>query len=276
MVVFVLTLFMEVGKVLNKEYLERREGNGIEEITPSESIAEAIENGLIVDTYQIIGQGKEAFVSWGKDKFGRLVAVKTYKLFKTTHRDVIHGTYRTNPYVVLSQFAKLEFYKNLDMFQANLPVPEPYKHAGYSYSMEFIGDENGPAPLLRDINKNSIHDPSDILEKCIDILHGMFQAHFVHGDFSEHNLLWFENEFVVIDFLQSKKFALKDAVPYGSPLIPISQAFRILQKDLNSFLPFFRRLFRIDVNYNEVLNYILGDIQENIDRERELSLETGS
>ena len=75
-------------------------------------------------------------------------------------------------------------------------------------------------------------------------------------------ILYLKEE-LITTYDTEKKFALKDAVPYGSPLIPISQAFRILQKDLNSFLPFFRRLFRIDVNYNEVLNYILGDIQEN-------------
>lgn len=263
-------------EVINKEYLERRDGAGVEEISTTESLAEAIENGLIAEARQIIGQGKEAFVCWGTDNQNRMVAVKTYKLFKTTHRDVIHGTYRTNPYVIVSQFAKLEYYKNLDLFQAKLPVPEPYKYAGFSYSMQLIGDEEGPAPLLRDVNKSIFDDPTDILEECIDILYDMFQAHFVHGDFSEHNLLWYDEKIHVIDFLQTKQFALKDAVPYGSPLIPLSRAYRILKKDLNSLLPFFKRLFRIEVDYNEVLEYILGDIKSKIDRELELSLETSS
>ena len=262
--------------MLNNEYLERREGEGIEEISPAESIVEAIENGLISKAQQIIGQGKEAFVCWGSDFQDRMVAVKTYRIYKTTHRDVIHGTYRTNPYVIVSQFAKLEYYKNLDLFEAKLPVPEPYKYAGFSYSMELIGDEDGPAPLLRDVSKSFFDDPAEILEECIDILHDMFQAQYVHGDFSEHNLLWYNDQVYVIDFLQSKNFALKDAVTYGSPLIPLSRAFRILKKDLNSLLPFFKRLFRIEVDYDEVLNYILGDIKEKVDREIELSFETSS
>jgi len=261
--------------VLNNEYLERR-GEEVEEISPEESLAEAIENGLIAETKQIIGQGKEAFVCWGKDYLERMVAVKTYRIYKTTHRDVIQNTFRTSPYVIVSQFAKLEYYKNLDMFEAKLPVPQPYKYAGFSYAMELIGDEAGPAPLLRDLNKSFFTDPADILEECVDILHDMFQAHYVHGDFSEHNLLWFEDKIYTIDFLQSKKFALKDAVTYGSALIPLSRAYRILRKDLNSLLPFFKRLFRIEVDYDEVLEYILGDIKEKIDMELELSLETSS
>ena len=142
--------------------------------------------------------------------------------------------------------------------------------------MELIGDEEGPAPLLRNVNKNIFDDPSEVLEECVDILYDMCQAHFVHGDFSEHNLLWFNDQIHVIDFLQTKKFALKDAVTYGSPLIPLSRAYRILRKDLNSLLTFFKRLFRIEVNYNEVLEYILGDIKSKVDRELELSLETSS
>ncbi len=262
--------------MLNKEYLERRDGDGILEISTTESIAEAIENGLITEAHQVIGQGKEAFVCWGTDNMNRSVAVKTYKLYKTAHRDVIHGTYRTSPYLIISQFAKLEYYKNLDLYQAKLPVPEPYKYAGFSYAMELIGDEKGPAPLLRDLSKSFFDEPADILEECIDILYDMFQAHFVHGDFSEHNLLWYDEKIHVIDFLQAKSFALKDAVPYGSPLIPLSRAYRILRKDLSSILPFFKRLFRLEVDYNEVLEYILGDLKEKVDRELELNIETSS
>ncbi|MBY9000523.1 MAG: phosphotransferase [Candidatus Heimdallarchaeota archaeon] len=257
--------------MLNEKYWNKREqGEEIHELSAQEALAEAIENDLLVEARQIIGQGKEAFVCWGKDKFGRSVAIKSYKLYRTTHRGVIHGTHRTSPYEVIKHFAKLEFYKNLYAYKAGLPVPLPYKWAGYSYSMELIGSEEGPAPLLSDMNKNSFDDPTEILEKCVDILHDMFQAQFVHGDFSEHNLLWHNEEMYVIDFLQSKRFALKDAVHRNSPLIPLTRAYRILRKDLNAILPYFSRLFRVTVNYEEVLEYILGDIKEKVDKELEL------
>ncbi len=263
--------------MLNREYLEKRDiKNEITELSAQEALAQAIENELLVEVQQVIGQGKEAFVCWGTDRFQQQVAVKSYKIYRTTHRGVIHGTHRTSPYAVIAQFAKLEYYKNLDLHEAKLPVPKPYKYAGFSYSMELIGDENGPAPLLRELSKDFFEDPSEILEQCIDILYDMFKARYVHGDFSEHNLLFYDNQVFAIDFLQAKNFALKDAVTYGSPLIPLTRAYRILRKDLSSLLPFFKRSFRIEVDYNEVLNYILGDVKEKIDRELELQVEASS
>ncbi|MHA1418428.1 MAG: RIO1 family regulatory kinase/ATPase domain-containing protein [Candidatus Heimdallarchaeaceae archaeon] len=257
--------------MLNEKYWNKREQDEeIHEVSAQEALAEAIENDLLVEARQIIGQGKEAFVCWGKDNLDRLVAIKSYKLFRTTHRGVIHGSYRTSPYEVIKQFAKLEYFKNLYAYEAKLPVPQPYKWAGYSYSMELIGNEDGPAPLLADLPKNFFDDPTEILERCVDVLHDMFQARFVHGDFSEHNILWHEGEIYVIDFLQSKRFALKDAVHSDSSIIPLTRAYRILRRDLNAFLPFFSRLFRIEVNYEEVLDYILGDIKDKVDKELEL------
>ncbi len=258
-------------KVLNEKYWDKRElDEEIHELSVQEALAEAIENDLLVEARQIIGQGKEAFVCWGIDYLDRLVAIKSYKLYRTTHRGVIHGTHHTSPYEVIKQFAKLEYFKNLYAYEAKLPVPQPYKWAGYSYSMELIGSEEGPAPLLADLHKNFFDDPTEILEKCIDVLHDMFQAQFVHGDFSEHNILWHEGEIYVIDFLQSKRFALKDAVHRNSPIIPLTRAYRILRRDLNAFLPFFSRLFRVRVNFEEVLEYILGDIKDKVDRELEM------
>ncbi len=264
-------LYGSETKVLNEKYWDKREQDEeIHELSVQEALAEAIENNLLVEARQIIGQGKEAFVCWGIDYLDRLVAIKSYKLFRTTHRGVIHGSYRTSPYEVIKQFAKLEYHKNLYAYEAKLPVPQPYKWAGYSYAMELIGSEEGAAPLLADLPKNYFDDPTEILEKCVDVLHDMFQAQFVHGDFSEHNILWHEGEIYVIDFLQSKRFALKDAVHRNSPLIPLTRAYRILRRDLNAFLPFFSRLFRVRVNFEEVLEYILGDIKDKVDRELEL------
>ena len=272
-----LSLCGSESKVLNREYLEKRDtSNEITELSTKEALVEAIETGLFVKAKQVIGHGKEAFVCWGIDEYGRNIAVKSYKLYRTTHRGIIHGTYRTNPYDVIAQFAKLEYFKNLDLFDAKIPVPQPFKYAGFSYSMELIGDEQGPAPLLRDLSKKLIHDPTELLEQCIDILQEMFKARYVHGDFSEHNLLWYDEQVFVIDFLQAKNFALKDAVKYGSPLIQLTRAYRILKRDLNSILPFFKRLFRIEVDFNEVLNYIIGDVKNKIDKELELQVETSS
>ena len=256
--------------MINEKYWYWREtGIDAHELTPQEALAEAIRNNLIVEVYQIIGQGKEAFVSWGKDHSNRLVALKSYKIFRTTHRQQINSTCRTSPYEVISQFAKLEHSKMLDMYELGLPVPQAYKRVDFNFSMELIGDENGPSLLLKDVGKDTFEDPTEILEECIDILQAFFQSHYVHGDFSEHNLILHNGELIVIDFLQSKKFALKDAINWGSTLIPLTRAYRILQKDINSILMYFKRCFRIEVDLHEVVDYIVGDIKNKIQSELE-------
>ena len=253
--------------------MRRETGISAHELTPQEALAEALANGLIKEAYQVIGQGKEAFVCWGIDNEDRHVALKSYKIFRTTHRHQINSTYRTSPYEVIKQFAKLEFHKTMDLFDLKLPVPQPYKWLNFSFSMELIGDTEGPSPLLRDYSKDYFEDPSELMERCIDFLYDLFQLHYVHGDFSEHNIILHNEEIIVIDFLQTKKFALKDSVDRNSPLIPLTRAYRILQKDVNAILTYFKRCHRIQTEKNEVLNYIVGDIGDKIERELELANE---
>jgi serine/threonine-protein kinase RIO1 len=261
-------------KVINEKYWNWRDtGITAHELTPQEALAEAFKNDLIQEAYQIIGQGKEAFVWWGKDYLNRSVAVKSYKIYRTSNRHIIHNTYRTSPYEMITYLAKLEFYKTLDLYEFGLPVPQPYKWIGYSFSMELIGTEKGPSPLLRECSKESFDDPSEVLEICIDILHDMFQKHYVHGDFSEHNLIYHDDTLFAIDFLQSKKFALKDAVSRCSPLIPLTRAYRILQNDVKAILTYFNRCFRLKADSQEVIDYIVGDIGVKIKKELELSIE---
>ena len=246
----------------------------ISEITPGRAISDAIRNGLIVESYQIIGSGKEAFVIWAKDEDFREVAMKSYRIFRTTHRDIINNTPRTSPFSVIAAFARREYWKAYAVHKLSIPSPQPYECKDYSFTMEFLGDNNGPFPLLSSLGKSSIDDPGDVLEQCIDILHGLFQGRFVHGDFSEHNLIFDGETVFVIDFLQSQRFALKDAVHYESPLIKLSEAFSILQKDITAILTYFQRAFRMQIDYAEVEEYIVGDMKKKIKRVLELKNES--
>ncbi len=259
---------------MNEKYWMWREtGVSAYELTPQEALAEALANDLIKEAYQVIGQGKEAFVCWGIDYEERQVALKSYKIYRTTHRHQINSTRGTSPYGIIKHFAKLEYYKTMDLFELKLPVPQPYKWHDFSFSMELIGDNTGPSPLLKDFSKEYFDDPSELMERCVDFLYDLFQLQYVHGDYSEHNIILHNEEIVVIDFLQTKKFALKDSVDKGSPLIPLTRAYRILQKDVNAILSYFKRCHRLQADRNEVLDYITGDIKNKIEKELELSYE---
>ncbi|MHA1302931.1 MAG: RIO1 family regulatory kinase/ATPase domain-containing protein [Candidatus Heimdallarchaeaceae archaeon] len=242
------------------------------EITPALAIKEAIENKLITESYQIIGAGKEAFVIWGKDNLDRYVALKTYRIYRTSHKTAISNC-RASPYEMVAAFVKREYWKAYAINKLKIPSPEPYEIYGISFTMELLGDESGPYPTLSEVGKQSIDEPVNVLEQCLEILHLLFHNRFVHGDFSAHNLLFDGEKVYVIDFLQTKRFALKDAVHEASPLIKLSNAYAILRKDLNAILSYFQRSFRLRVDFDEVLSYCLGNHNKKVERVLELNNE---
>ena len=67
--------------------------------------------------------------------------------------------------------------------------------------MEYIGDETSPAPQLRSVE---LDDPTDTYDEVVSfIIDGWRDAHLVHGDLSEYNILMEDGEPVVIDVGQA-------------------------------------------------------------------------
>ncbi|MCG3215294.1 MAG: hypothetical protein KAS63_01120, partial [Candidatus Heimdallarchaeota archaeon] len=99
-------------------------------------------------------------------------------------------------------------------------------------------------------------------------------VHYVHGDFSEHNLLYHNEKIYVIDFLQSEHFLLSENVTYGSKSIRLSEAYEILKKDIHNTIKFFEKSYRIYVDFNDVLEYCIGDYRKHIDRVNEIRIES--
>ena len=67
--------------------------------------------------------------------------------------------------------------------------------------MEYIGDETSPAPHLRSVG---LDDPTDTYDEVVSfIIDGWRDAHLVHGDLSEYNILMEDGEPVVIDVGQA-------------------------------------------------------------------------
>lgn len=247
------------------------------DVSPKVAIAKAIETGLITDNapIPIIGQGKEAIVFYGLNEHDQWAVVKMYKLYNSAHRQILLHTPFTHPYDVLKRFPDKEFTALTALHKNSIPCPVPFTLNEFGYSMSLIGDDLCPAPLLAHVNKRLIEEPSDVLEECIEILRDMYsKAHYVHGDFSEHNLLYHNEKIYVIDFLQSEHFLLNDNVTYGSGSIKLSESLPIIKRDLHNIIKFFEKSFRIYVDYDEVLEYCIRDYKKQIDNVNELRLET--
>ena len=240
-----------------KYWQYRAEQTAPKEITVEQAITELQSLGLIAKYVRIIGEGKEAMVLWCLDDNDYPLAVKVFKMYNSAHRTLIHQTSKYYRYEVLEYFARLEFNKQLHFYRSGIPVPKPLKAVGFAYSMELILCDKYPAKRLVDIPKSKISDPETILEQCIEILRKFFALKYVHGDFSQYNLLVDDNDrLVCLDFLQSKPFVPEGSKTHGKGFLSYNDAITTFLKDIKSITAYFAKTFRWEISVEEVLNYV--------------------
>ena len=82
--------------------------------------------------------------------------------------------------------------------------------------MEYLGDENGPSPRLRDVD---VEDPEEVFKSLLEQLRIIWQdAGLAHADFSEYNIMLHQGKTWIIDAGQavvenhpkSKEFLVRD------------------------------------------------------------------
>lgn len=147
------------------------------------------------------------------------------KVFKTTMGEFRHrDKYIADDYRFQDRFRKINAKKlaylwaekecrNLERLEtARIPCPEVVLLRKHLLLLRFIGNvgvDGGSsataAPKLSEIaQKLSKHTQQRMLDQVLDIMKRMYQtAKLVHADLSEFNLLWHENQVVVIDTAQA-------------------------------------------------------------------------
>jgi RIO kinase 1 len=175
--------------------------------------------GLLVEVLWQLKSGKEATVYICEGNEGQLVAAKLYvdsrvRGFKddALYREGRHvsdarikkaidkrsetGISAQNYLWVQEEFNQLHA-----MHSAGVRVPKPLAHEGSVILMEYIGDEEEVAPRVADARLTKAQAElafADALEQYGRIL----ATGRIHGDYSTFNLLWWQNQCVVIDFPQ--------------------------------------------------------------------------
>ncbi|MDD7424212.1 MAG: serine protein kinase RIO [Candidatus Methanomethylophilaceae archaeon] len=180
--------------------------------------------GMIESIHYPVSTGKEGNVFYATDPDGEPLALKIFRTSTSTFKRVskyIEGDPRFkgltgNRRKIIYAWTNKE-YRNLQRYyEAELPVPEPIMFKKNCLLMEYIGDEDGPAPLLKDVE---LKDPTDMYDEIVSfIIDGFRDAHLVHGDLSEYNILVWDGEPVVIDCGQAmtadhfnaKEYLLRD------------------------------------------------------------------
>jgi len=205
-------------------------------------------NGPLDKIEGIISAGKEANIYLAYDKSGCEVAVKIYKIDSNTSkwmRNYIIGDPRFkkiphNPSKIIYLWASKE-YKNLKRaYKVGLNVPEPIHIKNNILIMEYIGFESIPAPKLKDIRQPK--NPSELFKIILDFIKVLYQkANLVHGDLSEFNILYHNQQPVFIDISQ--------AVDTQHPKAEI-----YLVRDIKNISNYFQKL-GIDIPNQESLYY---------------------
>jgi RIO kinase 1 len=198
--------------------------------------------GVYDDFVGIISAGKEANVYFAYGKDDQPLAIKIYKIDPQNTKwmkNYIIGDPRfqkigTSTHKIIYTWCKKE-YKNLkQLHRHNIPVPAPIDYRSNILVMEYIGDETGsPAPRLKDAFP--IENPADQLIETIKYIQMMYQqAHLVHADLSEFNILWHQNKQVIIDVSQSLSIYHINAPVY-------------LQRDIRNILNFYKKFLPSEV-----------------------------
>lgn len=178
------------------------------------------------------------------------VALKVYRISTATFKHIakyIVGDPRfrgvqKNRKKVVHMWARKE-YRNLErMYAGGVRVPKPLASHNNMIVMEYIGTEEMPAPLLKDIY---VESPEEVFELVVENLRKINAVGLVHGDLSEYNILMDENEPVIID------------VGQGVPL-EHAMAEEWLQRDIANTVRYFRRL-GVDADAEHVIELVRGD-----------------
>lgn len=121
-----------------------------------------------------------------------------------------------------------EFLVQKELYDSGADVPKPIAHRDNTILMEFIGTESTPAPTLIDISLEA-YETEPLYERILENVQLMLAKHFVHGDLSAYNILYWEGQITIIDFPQ-----LVDARKNHN-------AFMLLERDIRRVSEYFSR-----------------------------------
>jgi len=169
------------------------------------TIYDMMTSGIIDSVRFPIATGKEGNVFYAVDPDGDPVALKIFRTSTSTFKRVgkyIEGDPRFkgltgNRRKMIYAWANKEYRNLMRYSDADIPVPEPITCSKNCLVMEFIGDETGPAPQLKDV---VLEDPTETYDEVVAfIIDGWQDAHLVHGDMSEYNILMLDGQPILID-----------------------------------------------------------------------------
>jgi len=183
------------------------------------------ERELISDMLYVVKSGKEATVyccrahpSTGRE----FLAAKVYRprqmrsfrndavyqqgrvILDARLRRAVKNKSRTGRGLQFGSWIENEFETLRMLWEAGADVPEPFAEAefGPAFLMEYVGDGDAPAPMLRNVSlpPEEVRSVFDVLMRNVEL---WLACDIVHADLSAYNILYWKRTVKVIDFPQA-------------------------------------------------------------------------
>ncbi len=204
----------------------------------------------------VISTGKEANVFYADgciDGRDVAMAVKIYRM-ETSEFDKMDeylfgdrrfDMRRISPKDKVYVWAEKEF-RNLERaYEAGVNVPEPYEHMRNVILMEFIGENETPAPTLIELGKELREiGAEDVFWEIIENVKKLYRkAELVHADLSEYNVMYLDGPYLI---------DMGQAVLIDHPM-----AMSYLRRDLRNITRYFSK-FGVRADAEELFEEITG------------------
>jgi len=231
-----------VGK-LNKMELVIRTGRGFSLVSAG---LDALALKILADKDIVVGMGKSIGVGKESDVFEavtpdqRFIAIKFFRIGRTSFRDVVRkrafGKKLHHWLLVNMDAAKKEFHALKVLKGAGVKVPEPFALVKHAIVMERV---DGP----RLIHCETFTDPKTTLETILKNVKLAYKAGIISADLSEYNVLYDGSDVWIIDWPQSVS-------------IKHPNASMLLKRDVENLLKFFKRKYGLKYSLADALEHV--------------------
>ncbi len=205
-----------------------------------------LDAGLATDVLRMISAGKEADVYLCAYN-GAPLAVKAYRLYRTSHRGG-----RPIKVDTMSWLAAREFEMMRQAWKGGAPVPAPARRAENLLSMRYLGDDDGPAPRLHDVELDS---PDVALRAVLAGVDALGRAGIVHSDLSAYNILVHAGRLWFIDFSDAIRVDRTGEAPW----VRLTRARDALVHGLDALQAYFRK-YELSIDVERIADRIVASL----------------
>jgi RIO kinase 1 len=215
----------------------------ISEINLDEVRDDAVKFGLASEVLYQMNAGKEASIYFANWK-GFPLILKAYRFWQSAQAKKSKGFFAPGR---MQAIAAREYDLLLACFKAGMNVPTPVSRVGNYLTMRYIGDGVEPAPQLRNVQ---LEEPDLVLDEILDDYLVMYRdVHYVHGDLSAYNILWWQDRAWIIDFPQAYQVG---------PWADMKRVVTLLRRDIVNLLQYFKK-YGIRRDPDEILKVFLSE-----------------